>query len=314
MVVLTTDCSPQPLLANDGPGEGGDGPSAGAAPRPLRVGLALSSGGARGFAHVGVIKGLQAAGCTITMIAGSSIGAIVAAGYAVHGDADALERWVLDFRARDHARGRVPIMDPARLTAFLDRTFGGATFADCVVPLRIVATDLIARVAVTLDSGPLATAAFASATLPFVHRPVVWGERLLADGSLSCVLPLAQATVPGIDLLVGSLVSRPRARLNRLTEGLARTAGGVVRGWGRPYVEFFRARAPQLPWLGAIPVATAPPTLILAPDLDRFGALDFARMREAIAAGEAAVAAGLAQWHPRITGHGSGRSGPVAER
>jgi len=212
-------------------------------PRPLRVGLALSSGGARGFAHVGVIKGLHAAGCTITAVAGSSIGAIIAAGYAIHADADALERWVLDFRARDYARGRVPIMDPARLTAFLDRTFGGAAFADCAVPLRIVATDLVARVAVTLDSGPLANAAFASSTLPFFHRPVVWGERLLADGSLSCVLPLAQATVPGIDLVVGSLVSRPRAALNGLTSGLARTAGGVVRGWGRPYVDFFRARA-----------------------------------------------------------------------
>lgn len=301
---MTTGCSPQQLPANDGPGEGGDGPSAGATSRPLRVGLALSSGGARGFAHVGVIKGLQAAGCTISMVAGSSIGAIVAAGYALHADADALERWVLDFRARDYARHRIPVMDPARLTAFLDRTFGGAAFADCVVPLRIVATDLIARVAVTLDSGPLATAAFASATLPFVHRPVVWGERLLADGSLSCVLPLAQAMVPGIDLLVGSLVSRPRGRLNRLTEGLARTAGGMVRGWGRPYVEFFRARAPQSPWPGATPAPAAPPTLILRPPLDRLGALDFARMREAIAAGEAAVAAGLREWRAPNRGGG----------
>ena len=301
---MTNGCSPQRQSTSPGPGEGGKGPSAGAAPRSLRVGLALSSGGARGFAHVGVIKGLHAAGCTITTVAGSSIGAIVAAGYALHEDADALERWVLDFRARDYALGRIPVMDPARLTAFLDRTFGGATFADCVVPLRIVATDLLARVAVTLDSGPLATAAFASATLPFVHRPVAWGERLLADGSLSCVLPLAQATVPGVDLIVGSLVSRPRARLNRLTEGFARTAGGAVRGWGRPYVEFFRARAPQLPWRGAIPVATAPPTLILTPALDRFGALDFARMREAIAAGEAAVLAGLAHggWAPWASG------------
>jgi len=291
-----TDSPPRQEHATYGPGEGGEGLSAGAAPRPLRVGLALSSGGARGFAHVGVIKGLHAAGYTITAVAGSSIGAIVAARYALHADADALERWVLDFRARDYARGRIPIMDPARLTAFLDRTFGGASFADCVVPLQIVATDLLARVAVTLDNGSLATAAFASSTLPFFHRPVLWGERLLADGSLSCVLPLAQATVPDVDLIVGSLVSRPRAALNGLTGGLSRTVGGAVRGWGRPYVEFFRARAPQLPWLGAVPAATAPPTLILTPHLDRLGALDFARMREAIAAGEAAVTAGLREW------------------
>lgn len=290
----------RPLQHNDSPhGSGRVGGitlAAGAASRPpLRVGLALSSGGARGFAHVGVIKALRAAGFAITGVAGSSIGAIIAAGYALNEDAVALERWVLDFRAHDHARRVLPIMDPERLTAFLDRTFGGAQFADCAVPLRIVATDLRARAAVTLDSGSLALAAFASSTLPFLHRPVSWGERLLADGSLSCVLPLTQAALPDVDLIVGSLVSRPRAALNSLTGGLARAAGGVVRGWGRPYVDFFRARAPQLPWTTPAPVA-APPTIILTPHLERLGALDFARMRDAIAAGEAAVAAWLGEW------------------
>src|SRR5215216_5335747 len=99
-------------------------------PRPARIGLALSSGGARGFAHVGVIKALREAGFTIAGVAGSSMGSIMAAGYAIRGDVAELERRVLNFRARDHMRRMLPVMDPARITAFLDDILDGAHFAD----------------------------------------------------------------------------------------------------------------------------------------------------------------------------------------
>lgn len=258
--------------------------------RPLRIGLALSSGGARGFAHVGVIKALREAGFSITSVAGSSMGSIMAAGYAIRADAAELERLVLDFRARDHMRRMLPVMDPARITAFLDDILGGAHFADCAVPLAIVATDLQRRVPTTLNEGPVALAAFASSAVPFLHRPVAWGERLLADGSLSCVLPTAQARGEGVDLVIGSLVSRPLAGLHGVVGGVARNVGGVLRGWSQHYVEFFRDHLPQMAWLeAAADAADAPPTLVLSPQLDQIGPLDFNRMREAIAAGEEAV-------------------------
>lgn len=259
-----------------------------------RIGLALSSGGARGFAHVGVIKALREAGFSIVNVAGSSMGSIVAAGYAVRGDVAELERWVLDFRASDYSRRFLPIMDPLRLVAFLDELLEGATFADCAVPLRIIATDLRARAATTLDEGSVALAAFASSAMPFVHRPVPWQGRLLADGSLSCVLPTAQASAADVDLIIGSLVSRKLPALNRFTEGVARTAGGAIRGWGRPYFDFFRDRAPQLPWSTALDTSTRP-TVVLNPRLGRIGPLDFARMREAITAGEEAVTSRLGE-------------------
>jgi len=257
-------------------------------PRPPRIGLALSSGGARGFAHVGVIKALREAGFTIVNVAGSSVGGIMAAGYAIRADVEELEQLVLNFRARDHARRWLPVMDPARFSAFMDEFLGGASFADCAIPLRIVATDLKERAAATLDEGSVALAALASSAMPFVHRPVPWEGRLLADGALSCVLPTAQAGVGDVDLVIGSLVSRKLTTLNSLTDGLAKTAGGLIRGWSRPYVEFFRERVPQLPW-ATPPAETAPPTVILTPRLDRIGALDFRRIRDAVAAGEEAV-------------------------
>ena len=256
--------------------------------RSPRIGLALSSGGARGFAHVGVIKALREAGFSVVDVAGSSIGGIIAAGYAVRGDVCELERWVLDFRARDYSRRALPIMDPPRLTAFLDEILGGASFADCAVPLRIVATDLRARAATTIDEGSVALAAFASSAMPFLHRPVPWDDRLLADGSLSCVLPLAQASAPEVDLVIGSLVSRRLPALHGFATGLARTAGGAIRGWSRPYIDYFCDRTRQLPWPTGVTVAPVP-TLVLNPELRGIGPLDFGRMREAIRAGEEAT-------------------------
>ncbi len=272
---------------------------------PPRIGLALSSGGARGFAHVGVIKALREAGFSVVNVAGSSMGAIVAAGYAVRADVAELERWVLDFQPRDYSHRVLPVMDATRLMAFLDELLGGATFAECAIPLRIVATDLRERAAATLDEGSVALAAFASSAMPFLHRPVAWQGRLLADGSLSCVLPIAQAQAADVDLVVGSLVSRTLPVLNGLAGGLAKSAGGLMRGWSRPYVDFFRERAAQLSW--SFPTAdAAPPTVVLQPRLDRVGALDFGRMRDAIAAGEEAVAGKLEEIRSLLRGEQDG--------
>lgn len=255
----------------------------------IRIGLALSSGGARGFAHVGVIKALREAGFSIGTIAGSSMGSIMAAGYAIRADVAELEARVLDFRAHEHMRRILPVMDPARITAFLDDILAGAHFEDCAVPLAIVATDLQRRLPTTIKEGPVALAAFASSAVPFLHRPVAWGERLLADGSLSCVLPTTQARGEGVDLVIGSLVSRPLTGLHGFVGGMARNVGGVIRGWSQHYVEFFRDYLPHLAWLHDDADATAPPTIVITPQLDQIGPLDFNRMREAIAAGEAAV-------------------------
>jgi len=263
--------------------------------RAPRIGLALSSGGARGFAHVGVIKALHQAGLNVVGVAGSSMGSIMAAGYAIRGDIEELERWVLAFRARDHARRGLPIMDAERITDFFDTILGGARFADCALPLAIVATDLERGEPATLTAGPLALAAYASMAMPFLHRPVRWEGRLLAEGSLSCVLPLAQARQvrdATVDLVIGSMVGQEWGRLDDALAGLSRTAGRITRGWRRQYADFFRARNLHLVADIAEP---APPTIVVAPDLARVGVFDFAKAKEAIAAGERAALAKLGE-------------------
>lgn len=257
--------------------------------RAPRIALALSSGGARGFAHVGVIKGLREAGFTIAGVVGSSMGSIVAAGYALHGDIAELERRVLDFRARDHMRRYLPVMDPDRITAFFDDLASGARFADCRIPLTVVATDLEARMPASLTEGPVPLAMFASMATPFFHRPVRWQGHLLADGALSCVLPMSQAWRPDVDLVIGSMVSQEWPRLNELLATCSRRLGHAARGWQRAYVDFFARRLPSPP---SQPPPRAP-ALVLAPDLADVGSVDFRKAKEAIAAGERAVNARL---------------------
>lgn len=262
--------------------------------RRPRIGLALSSGGARGFAHVGVIKALHEAGLNIASVTGSSMGGIMAAGYALRGDAAELERWVRDFRARDHMRRGLPVMDSARITAFFEELLDGARFADCAIPLGIVATDLERRAPVTLQEGSVPQALFASMAMPFFHRPVQWEGRLLAEGALSCVLPTAQARGADVDLVIGSMVSRERRRLDALTASLYSTAGRVFQGWQRHYVDFFRARDLPVPGGDLLP-DLSPPTVVIAPLMEKIGAVDFKKAREAIAAGEQAAAAKIGE-------------------
>ncbi len=270
----------------------------------LRVALALSSGGARGFAHVGVLRALERAGVEIVHVAGSSIGAIMAAGYALRGDVGELERWVLDWRPRDHTRRGLlglPVMAPARITGFFEALFQGARFGDCAVPLSIVATDLRRREPATLTAGPLALAVYASMAMPYLHRPVPWDHRLLAEGALSCVLPLAQArsgsrqTAEPVDLVIGSMVANEARRLQVMMTGLAHSLGRVTLSWQRQYADYFRGRPRTTALMDhSTLLATVPPTVIVTPEVDGVGALDFRKGTGLIAAGEQAATATLA--------------------
>lgn len=250
-----------------------------------KISVALSSGGARGFAHVGVLKVLVEAGLDVVNVVGTSMGGVVAAGYAVRGDVAELERWVLSFRSRDHSRPGRPYMDLDRLTSFFETLFDNKRIGDCLVPLTLIATDLKRRTTTLLSEGPLAAALSATTALPYLHRPVAWQGALLADGALTCVLPMREAIRPGADLVIGSFTSRDASRGESLLLTAAQRAGRMVHGWRRSYVDFFRAVPTPAP-PGDNP---GPPALVVTPDLTGIGVFDFHKSREAIAAGERAT-------------------------
>lgn len=172
-----------------------------------KIGLALGSGGFRGFAHIGVIQVLQENNIPIDYISGASIGALVGAYFSIHSDLDLLEQEIvmnnkeklptlldLGFRG-GFVSGR-------KFEIFLERMLGKKNFTDCCLPLKIVATDLISGQAQVLDHGLLATAVRASASVPLVFEPVKIRGHLLVDGGLSNPVPVNLLKEMGADKII----------------------------------------------------------------------------------------------------------------
>lgn len=163
-----------------------------------QVGLALGGGGARGLAHIGVIKVLEDEGIPLDLLAGSSFGAVVAAAYAVGRSA---QRLVDDMRYHwshlgnflldvfDYNIPRTALLRGRKIRRMIDIAMADETIEGCPVPVYVVCTDLITGREVVLDRGKLGEAIWASGSLPGVFKPVRWGNHLLVDGAVLNKVP-----------------------------------------------------------------------------------------------------------------------------
>jgi NTE family protein len=166
---------------------------------PTRVALALGSGGARGYAHIGVIQALQDRGYEIAAVAGSSMGALVGGLHAA-GRLDEWVAWARGLRQIDVVR----LLDPSlsapgviRAGKVLGRVrdlLDGARIEDLPIPYTAVATDLLARREVWFQAGSVAVAVRASIAIPGMITPVMLNGRLLADGGITNPVPIAPTT------------------------------------------------------------------------------------------------------------------------
>ncbi len=172
-----------------------------------KLGLALGAGGAKGFAHLGVLDVLERAGYTIDYVSGSSIGAIVATGIALGMNADAIDS------ALRHA------FDPSTVEAIFRRSLGGATglslleqrlrettgertFDDTLIPLSVMTVDLSAHAPAPLREGPLWQALLAATALAGVFRPYERDGRRLVDGMALVPVPTGAVLDDGADVAV----------------------------------------------------------------------------------------------------------------
>lgn len=166
---------------------------------PTRVALALGSGGARGYAHIGVIQVLEERGYEIVGIAGTSMGSVVGGLHAA-GRLDDYVDWVSTLTQRDVLRLLgLSLKGPAAVRAdkIFDRVgdlLAGARIEDLPIPFTAVATDLLAGKEVWFQHGPVAAALRASTALPSFISPVVLNGRLLVDGGLLNPVPVAATT------------------------------------------------------------------------------------------------------------------------
>jgi NTE family protein len=178
----------------------------------LRVALALGSGGARGYAHIGVIEVLEERGFTITGVAGSSMGALVGGLYAA-GELDAYTKWARDLSQRDVLRLLdVTLTGPGLVRAdkaldVVTELVGETAIEDLSIPFTAVATDLAARKEVWFQRGRLDAAIRASIAIPGIITPVVMDGRLLADGGLLDPVPVVPTAAIPADVTVGVSLS-----------------------------------------------------------------------------------------------------------
>jgi NTE family protein len=174
--------------------------------------LALGGGGARGLAHIAVIEALDEMGVKPAAIAGTSIGALIGAGYAAGLSGKELRRYAIEFaHNRGETRRRLLQSRAGTLGHLLSGAFSQATqidaekfcaqflpesvpedFSELQIPLTVMATDLHQRQEAPLSSGPLRPAIAASIAIPGLFRPVTIDGHVLVDGGATDPLPFDQ--------------------------------------------------------------------------------------------------------------------------
>jgi NTE family protein len=172
------------------------------------IGLALGSGAFRGFSHIGVLKVLEKSNIPIDYLSGSSIGAWVAAHYAIFKDAKKLEKEILS-----NSRGRWQslldlgwgggLISGDKFFALLEKNLQHRSFSKLKIPLQIVATDLISGQPFVFTSGSVARAVRASTSVPLIFKPFKYKDKLLVDGALVDPVPGDLIRKMGADIVIG---------------------------------------------------------------------------------------------------------------
>lgn len=171
------------------------------------IGLALGSGAYRGFAHIGVIRSLEKNNIPIDYLSGSSIGAWVAAYYAVFKDTIILERSLIDNQKENFSllldfRGRRGLINGQKFVSYLEKKLNYANFFNLKIPLQIVATDLASGVPYIFKNGSLASAVRASTAVPVVFQAWEQDGKFLVDGGLSNPVPTDLVRDMGADIVI----------------------------------------------------------------------------------------------------------------
>jgi NTE family protein len=255
--------------------------------RRPKVGLVLSGGFARGFAHVGVIRVLERQKIPIDIIVGADTGSLIGAVYADRKNASDLERIALSLEEADifdynfinpnqgFARGE-------RLAAFIAKTLSTQDIERLRIPFAAVAADIETGAAVSLQSGSIARAVRASNALPGIFRPVSYEGKLLVDGCVADNMPVDVARKLGADIVIAVDLSdgNPVPQMNGIFDGL-------VQGF------FLMARQ-------AAEAKLKRADIVIRPKLGNAGLMDFTRKKELAAVGMAAAEEALPALREKI--------------
>lgn len=288
--------------------------------KPLRprIGLALGSGSARGWSHIGVIRVLERAGISPEIVCGTSIGSLVGAGYAA-GELDRLERWVDDLNLQSvlgllDLKINGGLIEGGKLVEFFRKQFNDQGIEQLTKTFACVATDLASGRELWLREGSVIDAVRASIALPGLFTPAVHEGRLVVDGGLVNPVPVALCRALGADIVIavdlnwdligrrnrvsGETRSDMASGLNGMVDAIfakfrpaARVAGDAHADANQPSMldvlttslNIMQVRITQSRLAGE------PADVMIRPKLSHIAAMDFHRGKLAIAEGERAA-------------------------
>lgn len=183
----------------------------------IRVALVLGAGGARGWAHLGILKVLEEENIHIDMIVGTSIGALVGGIYARTASTTLTQQWTIDrFPTKFKARRRIfdytlpfrSILRGRKIFRMLRDGLEDADFLDLVIPASIVAVDILTGEEVLLEKGKICDAIMASIAVPCLFPPIRLENRWLMDGGLVNPVPVDVALQKGANTVIAVCVAR----------------------------------------------------------------------------------------------------------
>jgi len=285
-----------------------------------KIGLALGSGLARGFAHIGVVRALTRHGIEPTIVSGSSMGALIGGAY-LAGKLDEVEEWVyqltkfkilsyLDFRIKSSG-----LIGGEKLVKLMLDNFGDIRVEDLPYPFTAIASDLVTGHEVWMKKGKLVDVMRASFSLPGIFPPMFMNGRWLIDGALTNPIPVSSCIANGARMTIAVNVNGDiMGKVKQPGESIPTVAGFDMLNYNAPeQVEkvkktslinrIFRREVDKPSLFGVMVsslnivqdrlarsrLAGDPPDVLIVPRIGHIGLMEFDKAEELIEEGEAAV-------------------------
>jgi len=254
------------------------------------IGLALSGGGARGLAHIGVLKVLQEEKVPIDMIAGASIGALIGAIYAQGKDVSVIKKAALELNMKklvslaDFRLNRTGFIGGRKVGSLLKSIMGSdVEFSDLKIPLACVATDINNCGEVIITQGSVLEAVRASISIPGIFTVVKWQGRYLVDGGLVNPVPVSVLRKMGSDYVIAvNVIPDIHHRVLLADEE-------VKADLKEPHIFSVIVQAIQMAQCLLVKSSIQDADIIISPNAAHIGFGDFHRAQECIKQGETAA-------------------------
>jgi NTE family protein len=257
-----------------------------------QVGLALSSGNARGFAHIGVFEVLEKEGIPIDMIAATSAGAVFGSLYAAGRPLEEIKEFAVNIQRQYNFRTgfrywdfRLPphsgLIKGDMVLSYFRKCLADRTFDELEIPLYIIATDVVTGEEIVFERGPVAEAVRASMSVIGIFEPARVADRFLIDGGSVNPVPSQLLADRGMDIILASnVIPSLEDRLHRREqkrEGRPPNVIGILMG------------AMEIMESEIIKTRMGPVDVLIQPDVARYGTLEYDKVHELFQRGQEAA-------------------------